>query len=82
MSQLLEVTEYRYVQSAGVRSLTDVGTVKIIPANVVKVHWESEDLTGNNNRFTVYMTDGHSFITNWSGVNDIQNWSVPFQNNI
>lgn len=82
MSQLLEVTEYRYVRSSGVSSLAATGSVNIVPANVVKVHWETEDLNGNNNRFKVYMNDGRVFITDWAGTSSIQNWNAPFQNNI
>jgi hypothetical protein len=72
MSQLLEVNEYQYLSGG----LTQVGTVKIVPTNVVKIHWETE--VNGLTRFRVYMTDGRSFITNWGGTSDIENWDAPF----
>jgi len=49
--------------------------VKIVPENVVKVHWELE--IGNLTRFRVHMVDGRTFITNWGGTEDIEDWSAP-----
>lgn len=82
MSQLLEVNEYAYVQTLGVRALTQVGTVEIVPSNVVKIHWETQVTVGpgTQNRFRVYMVDGRTFITNESGAEDITDWSAPFEN--
>jgi asparagine N-glycosylation enzyme membrane subunit Stt3 len=79
MSQLLEVNEYDYVQTLGVSEFVQIGTVKIVPENVVKVHWELE--IGDRTRFRVHMADGRTFITNWEGTEDIENWSAPIQNN-
>lgn len=76
MSQLLEVNEYAYVRTQGVSTFTQIGTVKIVPENVVKVHWELE-IEGLT-RFRVHMVDGRTFITNWGGTGDIENWVVPF----
>ena len=75
MSQLLEVNEYRYLSGG----LTQIGTVKIVPTQVVKIHWELE-IEGLT-RFRVHMADGRSFITNWGGTGDIESWNAPFQNN-
>lgn len=79
MSQLLEVNEYRYLSGG----LTQIGTVKIVPTQVVKIHWETEVQSGPQTltRFKVYMADGRSFITNWGGTGDIESWNAPFQNN-
>ena len=79
MSQLLEVNEYDYVQTLGVRALTQVGTVEIVPSNVVKMHWELE--IGGLTRFRVHVVEGRTFITNWGGTGDIADWSAPFVNN-
>ncbi len=79
MSQLLEVNEYVYRRSQGVLTFTQIGTVKIVPENVVKVHWELE--INGLTRFRVHMVDGRTFITNWGGTEAIQNWSAPFENN-
>jgi hypothetical protein len=79
MSQLLEVNEYGYVRTQGVSEFTQIGTVKIVPENVVKIHWELE--IGGLTRFRVYMADGRTFITNWGGTGDISNWNAPFENN-
>jgi hypothetical protein len=77
MSQLLEVNEYAYVQTLGVSEFVQIGTVKIVPSNVVKIHWELE-IEGLT-RFRVHMTDGRTFITNWGGTGDIADWSAPFE---
>jgi hypothetical protein len=79
MSQLLEVNEYAYVRTQGVSTFTQIGTVKIVPENVVKVHWELE--IDGLTRFRVHMVDGRTFITNWGGTGDIETWSAPFENN-
>jgi len=79
MSQLLEVNEYAYVRTQGVSEFTQIGTVKIVPENVVKVHWELE--IGGLTRFRVHMADGRTFITNWEGTEDIEDWNAPFVNN-
>jgi hypothetical protein len=79
MSQLLQVNEYAYVQTQGVSTFTQIGTVKIVPENVVKIHWELE--IAGLSRFRVYMADGRTFITNWGGTGDISDWDAPFENN-
>ncbi|CAB4174885.1 hypothetical protein UFOVP972_88 [uncultured Caudovirales phage] len=79
MSQLLEVNEYAYVQTLGVLTFTQLGTVQIVPENVVKIHWELE-IEGLT-RFRVHMVDGRTFITNWGGTGDIADWNAPFVNN-
>jgi hypothetical protein len=83
MSQLLEVNEYAYVQTLGVRALTQVGTVQIVPSNVVKMHWETQITVGpfTENYFRVHMVDGRTFITDAFGAGDLSSWSAPFVNN-
>ena len=76
MSQLLEVNEYAYVQTLGVSEFVQIGTVKIVPSNVVKIHWELEIEGLTHSR--VHMADGRTFITNWGGTGDISDWSAPF----
>lgn len=78
MSQLLEVNEYRTVRSGGVSEFVQVGTRRIVPSNVVKIHWELE-IEGSN-RFRVHMLDGTTFITNWPGTDNTANWAEPLHN--
>ena len=80
MSQLLEVNEYGYVQTQGVSTFAQIGTVKIVPENVVKIHWELE-FGEESTHFRVHMIDGRTFITDWGGTGSIQDWSAPFLNN-
>lgn len=77
-STLLEVNEYKYVRSGGETTFVQVGTRRIFPSNVVKIHWELE--IGGLTRFRVHMLDGTTFITNWDGTGDISNWNEPLHN--
>jgi|688.fasta_scaffold04439_5 hypothetical protein len=83
MSQLLEVNEYAYVQTLGVRELTQVGAVQIVPSNVVKMHWETQVPfgPGTQDLFRVHMVGGRTFITDEVGTGDIAQWNAPFENN-
>jgi hypothetical protein len=77
MSQLNQVNEYRRVKTAGVTELVQVNDRWLVPSNVVMVTWESYTTF---TQFRVHMLDGTSFITDWSAVSGLQNWSEPLSN--
>lgn len=82
MSQLLEVNAYGYNHRTG--DLIQVEPRVLVPGNVARINWEfyvDPQIQGNS-RFTVYMIDGSTFMTDWAGTASIQNWETPVYINV
>lgn len=73
MAKWQDASEYRLARFEGSRRLQTTGkTFNVNYENVARVYTAGIGYDGNNdhNVFTVYLTDGRSFITDWSAVNN------------
>lgn len=73
MGNFLRVDEYRYEQRSGVRATYDTGHGMRLNADQCTVIYPNGIAANEDNVFTVYLNGAREFITNWSGIQDIDN---------
>jgi hypothetical protein len=74
MGNFLRVNEYRAEQREGVKGIYDTGHGMRVNADQITVIYPNGVNTNENNVFTVHLNGGAaSFVTDWSGVSDINN---------
>jgi hypothetical protein len=73
MGNFLRVDEYRYEQRSGVRATYDTGHGMRLNADQCTVIYPNGIAANENNVFTVYLNGAREFITDWSGIQDIDN---------
>lgn len=78
MAHLVRVNEYRKnTDSTGKVTVDPTGHgIRIHPANVVRLYTAGISSDGHN-VFTIFFTDGRTAITDWAGVELINNWVMP-----
>ena len=78
----VRVNEYQSITSGGVRTIVQTGHgIRIVPLNVVRIYSIGlgyEEVGGNDHEcFYVYLLDGTRVITDWAGIQEINNWVQP-----
>jgi hypothetical protein len=82
LSNLIRVNEYRRTvteEGATIIQMTGHG-VRVIPENITRIYtagmgYEQDGVT-DHNIFTVFLVDGTKFITDWAGVDAINQYAV------
>jgi hypothetical protein len=73
MGSFLRVDGYVNEQRSGVRAIYPTGNGVRLNADEVTVAYSLGEASDESNVFEVYVDGARSFITNWSGIQDISN---------